>query len=192
MTDERENQVDNLLSKQILRSRARLLARPLVMEQDRQIVFELVEFKACGRRLAVETKFVDEAITIKDISLVPQTSPLVSGITNVRGQIVTVVDLSVLFDINQSAADANLRKQSNKAAKSASDGLILRFGALRLAVCVDEVLGVRQLDSGELSQGFTGLSDRLSQFTVALTTDLLIILDAKRIFTDGMIGQLAG
>lgn len=192
MTDERENQVDNLLSKQILRSRARLLARPLVMEQDRQIIFELVEFKACGRRLAVETKFVDEAITIKDISLVPQTSPLVRGITNVRGQIVTVVDLSVLFDINQSAADANLRKQSNKAAKSASDGLILRFGALRLAVCVDEVLGVRQLDSGELSQGFTGLSDRLSQFTVALTTDLLIILDAKRIFTDGMIGQLAG
>ena len=192
MTDERENLVDNLLSKQILRSRARLLARPLVMEQDRQIVFELVEFKACGRRLAVETKFVDEAITIKDISLVPQTSPLVRGITNVRGQIVTVVDLSVLFDINQSAADANLRKQSNKAAKSASDGLILRFGALRLAVCVDEVLGVRQLDSGELSQGFTGLSDRLSQFTVALTTDLLIILDAKRIFTDGMIGQLAG
>lgn len=192
MNDERENLVDNLLSKQILRSRARLLARPLVMEQDRQIVFELVEFKACGRRLAVETKFVDEAITIKDISLVPQTSPLVRGITNVRGQIVTVVDLSVLFDINQSAADANLRKQSSKAAKSASDGLILRFGALRLAVCVDEVLGVRQLDSGELSQGFTGLSDRLSQFTVALTTDLLIILDAKRIFTDGMIGQLAG
>lgn len=192
MTDERENLVDNLLSKQILRSRARLLARPLVMEQDRQIVFELIEFKACGRRLAVETKFVDEAITIKDISLVPQTSPLVRGITNVRGQIVTVVDLSVLFDIKQSAADANLRKQSNKAAKSASDGLILRFGALRLAVCVDEVLGVRQLDSGELSQGFSGLSDRLSQFTVSLTTDLLIILDAKRIFTDGMIGQLAG
>jgi hypothetical protein len=56
----------------------------------------------------------------------------------------------------------------------------------------DLVLGVRQLDSGELSQGFSGLSDRLSQFTVALTTDLLIILDAKRIFTDGMIGQLAG
>ena len=192
MTDERENLVDNLLSKQILRSRARLLARPLVMEQDRQIVFELIEFKACGRRLAVETKFVDEAITIKDISLVPQTSPLVRGITNVRGQIVTVVDLSVLFDIKQSAADASLATPSSKAANSASDGLILRFGALRLAVCVDEVLGVRQLDSGELSQGFSGLSDRLSQFTVSLTTDLLIILDAKRIFTDGMIGQLAG
>ncbi|MFA7335931.1 MAG: chemotaxis protein CheW [Candidatus Obscuribacterales bacterium] len=192
MTDERENLVDNLLSKQILRSRARLLARPLVMEQDRQIVFELIEFKACGRRLAVETKFVDEAITIKDISLVPQTSPLVRGITNVRGQIVTVVDLSVLFDIKQSAAEASLAKPSSKATNSASDGLILRFGALRLAVCVDEVLGVRQLDSGELSQGFSGLSDRLSQFTVALTTDLLIILDAKRIFTDGMIGQLAG
>jgi hypothetical protein len=41
-------------------------------------------------------------------------------------------------------------------------------------------------------KAFTGLSDRLSEFTVALTTDLLIILDAKRIFTDGMIGQLAG
>jgi chemotaxis signal transduction protein len=129
MTDERENLVDNLLSKQILRSRARLLARPLVMEQDRQIVFELIEFKACGRRLAVETKFVDEAITIKDISLVPQTSPLVRGITNVRGQIVTVVDLSVLFDIKQSAAEASLAKPSSKATNSASDGLILRFGS---------------------------------------------------------------
>jgi purine-binding chemotaxis protein CheW len=184
MTDDKENLVDNSLAKQILRSRARLLARPLVMEQDRQILFELVEFKACGRRLAFETKFVDEAITIKDISPVPQTSALVRGITNVRGQIVTVIDLSVLFDLKNSSEPS-----SNT---SASDGLILRFGALRLAVCVDEVLGVRQLDNSELSQGFTGLSERLSQFTVALTIDLLIILDAKRIFTDGMIGQLAG
>jgi hypothetical protein len=36
------------------------------------------------------------------------------------------------------------------------------------------------------------LSERLTDFTVALTVDLLIILDAKRIFTDGMIGRLAG
>lgn len=192
MTEERENAVDNALSKQILRSRARLLARPLVMEQDRQIIFELVEFKACGRRLGVETKFVDEAITIKDITLVPQTSPLVRGITNVRGQIVTVIDLSVLFDTSQILADVSLIKSASKADNGASDGLILRFGALRLAVCVDEVLGVRQLDNGELSPGFSGLSDRLAEFTLTLTTDLLIILDAKRIFTDGMIGQLAG
>ncbi|CAN5468245.1 hypothetical protein BH11CYA1_BH11CYA1_49730 [soil metagenome] len=184
MTDASENLVDNSLAKQILRSRARLLARPLIMEQDRQILFELVEFKACGRRLAVETKFVDEAITIKDISLVPQTSALVRGITNVRGQIVTVIDLSVLFDMKE--------LQEQKPSSGASDGLILRFGALRLAVCVDEVLGVRQLDNSELSQGFSGLSDRLSEFAVSLTTDLLIILDAKRIFTDRMIGQLAG
>lgn len=188
MTDDKENPVDKSLAKQILRSRARLLARPLVMEQDRQILFELVEFKACGRRLAFETKYVDEAITIKDISPVPQTSTLVRGITNVRGQIVTVIDLSVLFDLKNSGSDSGERKSSS----SASDGLILRFGALRLAVCVDEVLGLRQLDNSELSQGCTGLSERLGQFTVALTTDLLIILDAKRIFTDGMIGQLAG
>ena len=184
MTDERDNSVDNNLVKQILRSRARLLSRPLVLEQDRQVLFELVEFKACGRRLAVETKFVDEAITLKDISRVPQTAALVRGITNVRGQIVTVIDLSVLFDLP-------MQSEKNHSA-AGSDGLILRFGALRLAVCVDEVLGVRQLDNSELSQGFTGLSDRLSQFTLSLTTDLLIILDAKRIFTDGMIGQLAG
>lgn len=186
MTDESEI-VDNALTKQILRSRARLLARPLVMEQDRQILFELVEFKACGRRLAVETKFVDEAITVKDISRVPQISPLVKGITNVRGQIVTVIDLAELFGTQELADDAPRHGSS-----SASEGLILRFGALRLAVCVDEVLGVRQLDSSELSQGFAGLSERLTEFTVALTVDLLIILDAKRIFTDGMIGQLAG
>jgi hypothetical protein len=41
-------------------------------------------------------------------------------------------------------------------------------------------------------KAFAGLSDRLTEFTVALTVDLLIILDAKRVFTDGMIGQLAG
>ncbi len=126
MTDESEN-VDNALTKQILRSRARLLARPLVMEQDRQILFELVEFKACGRRLAVETKFVDEAITVKDISRVPQISPLVKGITNVRGQIVTVIDLAVLFGTQESAVDAPA-----PGASGTSDGLILRFGACLL------------------------------------------------------------
>jgi chemotaxis signal transduction protein len=91
------------------------------MEQDRQILFELVEFKACGRRLAVETKFVDEAITLKISVCVPQHLPLVKGITNVSGQIVTVIDLSVLFGTQELPDDAPRHaKQSN----SASDGLI--------------------------------------------------------------------
>ena len=177
MSNDKSSEVDNL-TRQILRSRARLLARPHVLEQVRQIVLDLVEFKACGRRLAFETKFIDEAFSIKDISPVPQTSALVRGVTNVRGQIVTVIDLAVLFNLSPSGSQQ-------------SDGLILRFGALRLAICVDEVLGVRQLDNSDLSQGFSGLSERLTEFALALTADLLIILDAKRIFTDGMIGQLA-
>jgi len=166
------------LVKQILRSRARMLARPHGLESGREIVYDLVEFVVSGRRFAFEAKFVDEAFSIKDVSPVPQTSSLVVGITNVRSQMVTVIELSVLLGLEPS--------------QSSGDGLILRFGALRLAVQVDKVIAVRQVDNSELAHGFTGLSDRLAAFSLSLTSDMLIILDAKRIFTDSMIVQLAG
>ncbi len=167
------------LIKQILRSRARLLARPNELEPSSETLYDLVEFRVNGRDFAFEAKFVDEAFGIKDISPVPQTSELVLGITNVRGQMLTVIDLAVLLGLKGDS-------------EGGAGGLILRFGALRLAVCVDRVLSVRQIDSSELSSTFTGLSDRLAHFSLSLGSDILIILDAKRIFTDAMIVQLAG
>ncbi len=170
---------DRHLIKQILRSRARLLARPHVVEQSPDKVYDLVEFSIDARHFAFEAKFVDEAFGIRDVSPVPQTSELVLGITNVRGQMVTVIDLNVLLGLKSEHSGP-------------ADGLILRFGALRLAVRVDRVLSVRQINAAELSSNFTGLSDRLTHFSLSLASDMLIILDAKRIFTDAMIVQLAG
>lgn len=56
----------------------------------------------------------------------------VRGIATIRGSPVPVVDLGVLFDDASDAPNARF--------------VLLQLGERRLAVCVNKVLGIRQLD----------------------------------------------
>lgn len=183
------------LAREILKSRARALARPPLLEQERQVRFDLVTFKVLQYELAVESKFVDEVFWIHGLTPVPQTSALVRGLTSVHGQISTVIDMAVLLGLksDQQLFELPLVDESKREV-----GLLVRFGALRLALSIDELIGVREVDEGEINPAALAATleaseeSRLKNFYLAATEDQLIILDAKRIFTDSMIVALSG
>jgi chemotaxis signal transduction protein len=184
------NESDDL-AREILKVRARALARPPVLEQERQVRFDLVTFKVMQCDLAIESKFVDEVFWISNLTPVPQTGALVRGLTSLHGQVFTVIDMAVLLGLKAEAAEPGACEERREI------GLLIRFGALRLALSIDELIGVREIDDGELSPAIladalsASEDSRLKNFYQA-ASDVLIILDAKRIFTDSMIVALAG
>lgn len=82
----------------ILHERARALARPARMEQADELI-PLVVFTIGGVRHAVEAQFVRGVLRGPEVSTVPSGPAAVVGVTNVRGEILTVADISTLLGV---------------------------------------------------------------------------------------------
>jgi purine-binding chemotaxis protein CheW len=80
----------------VLAERARLLARPAVAAST-VAMSELVSFSAGGERYAVETAFVHRLERSARVTPLPAAPRHFAGITNLHGQLVTLVDLGVLL-----------------------------------------------------------------------------------------------
>ncbi len=81
---------------QILRRRADDLAHALMQEETADRV-DLIVFQLGSESLALETKHVVEIRDVSEITPVPCTPDFVLGITNVRGQIFSVLDIRKYF-----------------------------------------------------------------------------------------------
>lgn len=82
----------------VLAARARALARPATAEHDGDLV-ALVLFSIGGVRHALEAVFVREVLREPPLSKLPESRTALVGVTNVRGEILAVADISGLLGV---------------------------------------------------------------------------------------------
>src|ERR1051326_7904160 len=88
-------------TKKILHQRAELLAREPADERTALEQIEVVEFLLANERYGLAAGHVREIDPLRDFTPVPCTPPFVLGLINVRGQILTVLDIRKFFDVPQ-------------------------------------------------------------------------------------------
>ena len=84
---------------EILRARARAIARPPANRESIEGHIEIVEFLLADERFGIESVWVREVFPLRELTPVPCTPSFVMGILNVRGQIRTVIDIRRFFDL---------------------------------------------------------------------------------------------
>jgi len=159
--------------RRILRDRARALAKGAVEEGPASgKTLDVVEFLLAGEHYAIESEYVRAIRPLKDLTLLPCTPGFVSGITNVQGQILSVIDLKKLFDI----PDAGLT--------SLNKIVIARMGTMELGILADDVLGVRSVPVESLQPSLSTTKGIQAEYLRGVTSDRLIVLDIGRILSD--------
>lgn len=91
-------------------------------------------FRVQGQALVTPLDHVSEVLTCPPITGVPGTQPWLKGVANVRGTLLTIVDLAEYFGRKPVALDDKARL------------LVLNVPELHTGVLVDEVLGLRHFD----------------------------------------------
>lgn len=85
-------------SQLILQQRAAAYSR----SPDRDLLaseqIEILTFRLAGEQYAIESRFVSEVLSAPDISDVPGTPPFLTGVTNLRGEILAVMDIGHLLE----------------------------------------------------------------------------------------------
>src|SRR5690349_2115527 len=93
--------VSSANARAILAARAAALSAPRVVEEDSRAGHDVLEFTLAYERYGVESRCVREVHPLRDLTPVPCTRRFVLGIVNIRGRIVSVVDLRRFFDLPQ-------------------------------------------------------------------------------------------
>jgi len=68
----------------------------------RKVVVQYLTFYTAGEEYAVNIGKVKEIVKYEAVTVVPNTPPWISGVTNLRGTVVPVVDLAVKFGLTPS------------------------------------------------------------------------------------------
>jgi purine-binding chemotaxis protein CheW len=83
----------------ILKARAQALAAEKKDETAQKEFIEIVVFRLASETYGIENSFIREVYPLKDYTPLPGTPPYVLGIVNVRGQIISIIDLKKLFNL---------------------------------------------------------------------------------------------
>jgi purine-binding chemotaxis protein CheW len=162
-------------SQGILRMRARALARePKQAAFDTELI-EIVEFRLATEIYGLESGYVREVYPLKEFTPLPGVPPFVLGIVNVRGQILSIIDLKKFFDLPEKGLG-----QLNKL-------IILRSEQMEFGILADDILGARSIALDALQATPTTVSGIGAEYLRGVTAERVIILDAKKILTDEQI-----
>ena len=162
-------------TRRILRERAQALARVPEREEDATDFLQVVEFLLADEHYALELTFLREVHPLEDLTTLPCTPSFVAGMVNVRGQILTVLDLKEFFDLPR------------KGLTDLSHVIIVRQGDMELGLLADAVLGVRPLPRHEIQTALPTLTGLRAEYLRGVTPQPLVILDVGAILSDPKI-----
>jgi len=159
----------------ILRQRAQAMARVPDAPAQWQETLEVVQFKLAHEQYALESAYIREVVPLKELAPLPCVPQFVLGITNVRGQIVSVIDLKRFFGLPEHGI-TDLNKV-----------IILRDGAMEFGMLADLILGVRELAKSELQPSLPTLTGIRAEYLKGVTAERLVVLDAHKLIHDPAI-----
>jgi purine-binding chemotaxis protein CheW len=158
----------------ILKARADALARETWEEEDAKH-FEIVEFRLANERYGIESCYVREVYPLKDYTPLPGTPPFVLGLINVRGRIISVIDIGKFFDMPE------------KGIGELNNVLIVRDSKMEFGILADSIVGVRKIAAERIQPSLPTLSGIRGQFLMGVTGEPLAVLDAGKLLADGNI-----
>lgn len=163
-------------TKRVLKARAQQLAQEPVSAEFANERIEVVEFMLAYERYAVESRYVREVCPLENLTSLPCTPAFVLGIVNIRGEILSVIDLKKFFDLPE------------KGLTDLNKIIVLQSGDMVFGILADAISGMRRipLTSIQLSlPTFSGIRETYLKGVMGL--ERMVILDAGKLLTDEKI-----
>jgi purine-binding chemotaxis protein CheW len=155
----------------ILKSRADELARPLEERTTGTRVLDVLEFSLARERYAFPATCVREVFRLTEITSLPGLPAYILGVINVRGRILSVMDIRRFLDF----ADRGL--------SNLTTAIVLQHGGMELAVLADEVVGAYSIDMSDEQPTLPTLSKKQEEYLRGITADRIAVLDAEKLLS---------
>lgn len=133
---------------------------------------EILHFTVKGVHYAINVVKVKEILHISNMSKVPNAHPAVPGISLIRGEVITIIDMNMVLE---GYKNENIDK---------SMILVCEFNKLKVAFAIDEVLGISRIKWENISKPSDITANTLVIGNINLNNTIIMLLDFERIVMD--------
>lgn len=142
---------------------------------DEKIVsMQIVCFKVGSEDYGLEILKVQEIIKIPHITKLPQSASYITGVIDLRGKVVPIVDLAKRFGVESGDSSKNTRV------------IIVDIKGRRIGLAIDSVSNVTKINAKDLGPPppiIKGISGRYIVGIGKVDTGFIVILDIDQIFS---------
>lgn len=135
----------------------------------------IMKFSLMSRTYAFETKYISEVHLIKGITPIPGTPPFLAGVVNIRGRIVSAINLKILF------------KMGDKGLTDLNRLIVLHMESMYFGVICDSLFGIFTEDLALIEKPPSNIPEDYLNYMTGLLPDNTILLDAQKILTSSEI-----
>ena len=135
-------------------------------------LLDVLRFSLSGELYAVGSEHVAQVLPLNHYTPLPNTPDFVLGIVNVRGRIVSVLDLRVLFEL----PIGHLSDRSFL--------LVLQSPEMEFGLLIDRVLGGAQISRDALLAAPANLVGVRANYLLGVTAEQCTVLDGARLLSD--------
>ena len=82
-------------------------------DRNEKVDFKMVTFSLAGKEYGIDIMSVKEIAKAGRFTYVPNAAPFVRGVYNLRGEIISVIDLRIFFHLPRSARRRNPSRASS-------------------------------------------------------------------------------
>jgi purine-binding chemotaxis protein CheW len=156
----------------ILRARAKSLAQEPESKGEAEKNIEVLAFLLAHETYAIETVFIREGYPLTELTPLPCTPDHIFGIINIRGQILTVIDMKKYFALPEKGI-TNLNRV-----------IVVRQEDMELGILADEIIGIRDIPERGLNPPLPTMKGIRAGYVRGVTGEGLILLDMERFLSD--------
>jgi len=137
----------------------------------------VVEFLLAPERYAFAEAYVSEVLSLKEITTIPGTPAFVMGVINLRGRVVSIINLKTLFNLKERGLT-----ELNKV-------MILKNETMEFGVVADSILGNTIIELNKLSAPPITLDNAGIDYIAGVSAEGMILLNAESLLTSKQIIQ---
>jgi two-component system chemotaxis response regulator CheV len=133
---------------------------------------EILHFTVAGVHYAINVVKVKELLQIENIAKIPNAHPAVSGISLIRGEMISIVDLLYV-----------LENEKNPKVKT-SMTLVCEFNKIKVGFAIEAVLGIHRIGWNAIMKPDDLTSNSLIIGNINLNNQIIMLLDFEKIVMD--------
>lgn len=158
-------------TRRILQARAQALGQEPEPAEAGGERIEVVEFVLAHEHYAVESRHVRDVYPLEQLTPVPCTPAFVLGIVNLRGEILSVIDLKKFFDLPE------------KGLTDLNKVIVLDDGGMRFGILADVIIGVHTIPVADIQASLPTLTGIRAEYLKGVTPGRTVILYAEALLS---------
>lgn len=153
-----------------LDKRARELAKPIHSEVAEPDTIEVLTFGIGPDVYALETAFILDMTSLSALTIVPGCPEFLRGITNLRGEILAVIDLSMFFGLGPTRGENRL--------------LVLGHERSEYGIAIEAAIEVKGLSRSSIVLPAVAIPEIQRDFLMGVTPDATLVLAGDVMLSD--------